>query len=218
MSLEQNATPPDISQEETTETKRDRPTFQESLRAQFFEFFRFILTALVIIIPIRVFIAQPFIVSGSSMVPTFMDKDYLIVDQISYRLSDPQRNDVIVMRYPIDPSQFFIKRIVGLPGETITLQSGKVYVKELDSSEALLLDESYLTHTTANDNLTVTLASDEFFVLGDNRPASSDSRTWGVLPEDKIVGKPFVRLFPANELTLHPGNFEIPLTENKLTN
>jgi len=218
MSLEKNVNSSEKKEEKVDSNTPQRPNFAQSAQQQLFEFFRFILTALVIIIPIRVFIAQPFIVSGSSMVPTFIDKDYLIVDQISYRFSEPHRNDVIVMRYPKDPSQFFIKRIVGLPEETLTFKSGRLYIKEKGSKESYLLDESYLTYKTHNDNFSVTLGPSEYFVLGDNRPASSDSRTWGILPKDKIVGRPLLRLFPIDTLDFHPGTFEIPLTETKLTN
>lgn len=188
-----------------------------NFQQQFFDFFRFVLTALLIIIPIRVFIAQPFIVSGSSMVPTFIDKDYLIVDQLSYRFNEVERGDTIIMRYPNDPSSFFIKRVVGLPGETVTIKNDQVFVKEIDAEESYLLEEGYLQHTKTREDIQTTLFDGEYFVLGDNRPASSDSRTWGVLPEENIIGKPFVRLFPLSEFKLHPGSDDGTLTEIKLT-
>jgi len=163
-----------------------------------------LLIALVIVIPIRIFVAQPFIVSGTSMDPTFTNTDYLIVDQLSYRFNEPQRLDVVIFRYPKDPKRFFIKRIVGLPGETVTINAGAVTI---DSPELgpFDLEEPYVTHVKIDSN-NLTLGEDEYYVLGDNRASSLDSRVWGALEKDYILGKAYLRLFPTSKITLNPGS------------
>ena len=146
------------------------------------EFAKIVLLSLAIVLPIRLFIAQPFIVRGASMVPTFQDGEYLIIDELSYLLRQPQRGEVIVFRYPRNPSQFFIKRIIGLPGETVVIDNGSVAVKNNSSPDGFLLDESYLSDTIVTaPNSTTQLGDGEYFVMGDNRLESSDSRGLGVL-------------------------------------
>lgn len=157
--------------------------------------------AMVIILPVRTFLAEPFMVSGSSMVPNFHDRDYLIVDRLSYRLHEPQRGDVIVLRFPKDTSQYFIKRIIGLPGETVTCEQGKVEIQAPGSDQPVVLTEDYIPSRVSTQNCKPkqVLGSNEYFVLGDNRVASSDSRVWGVLPKDDIVGRVWLRVFPFSD-------------------
>ncbi len=171
----------------------------------FTELLKFIVVAAIIVFPIRLFIAQPFIVSGASMNPTFLNGQYLIVDELSYRLSAPQRGDVIIFRYPRDPKEFFIKRIIGLPNETVTIQNGKVEVTEV-GGKTITLDESYVKNLGNGGDNTYKVGADEYFVMGDNRPESSDSRVWGLLPRNNIVGRAFVRLLPVNQLGFFPGS------------
>ncbi len=180
------------------------------------ELIRFVLIAVFVVLPIRVFIAQPFIVSGSSMDPTFKNGEYLIVDEISYRFEEPVRGDVVIFKYPNDPSKYFIKRIIGLPGETVSISGNSVQIKNETSPDGITLDETYLSHLTLS-RTDVTLADDEYFVMGDNRTASSDSRIWGPLPRDLIIGRAFVRLLPVTKIALFPGvhRYE-PETENSL--
>jgi signal peptidase I len=165
------------------------------------------LIAILIVLPIRLFIAQPFIVSGSSMKPTFHNGDYLVVDQLTYHFEDPKRNDVIVFHYPNDPSKFFIKRVIGLPGETLTKRGSTITVFNDDNPKGFTLDQSYLTEQT-EDNFTITLKDDEYFVMGDNRDASSDSRVWGPLPAHFIVGHVLVRLLPLSNASILPGRYD----------
>ena len=169
----------------------------------FLETVKFIVITLLIVIPFRYFIAQPFIVSGDSMVPTFENGEYLIVDEISYRFSPPARGDVVIFRYPLDPSKFFIKRIIGLPGETVQIKGTAVQITTTDGITETL-NEPYVT-TSRDDNINVKLQTNQYYVLGDNRPASSDSRIWGPLPSNDIIGKPVVRLLPLNRIGLSPG-------------
>ncbi len=172
--------------------------------ASFFEFVRFLIIISVVVFAIRLYIATPFIVSGSSMDPTFAHGEYLIVDELTYRLEEPKRGDVIIFRFPQKRTQFFIKRIIGLPGETIEIRDGTVYVKNEAAPHGFALDEPYLADGTAG-SFAVTLGEGEYFVLGDNRSASFDSRSWGTLERKFIVGRALLRLFPLPSLTLFPG-------------
>ena len=156
---------------------------------------KIVIISLIIIIPIRYFVVQPFFVRGDSMVPNFHDGDYLVIDEISYRLADPKRGEVIVFRFPEDPSQFFIKRIVGLPGETIKIKDNQVLISNQDDPTGFVLDESYLAEQTPG-KLEVKLDENDYFVLGDNRDESSDSRRWGPLPRHLIIGKVWLRAWP----------------------
>ncbi|MEK7150735.1 MAG: signal peptidase I [Patescibacteria group bacterium] len=168
------------------------------------EIFRILIISLLVVIPIRFFVAQPFIVRGPSMEPNFHDGQYLVIDELKYRFTAPQRGEVVVFRYPNDPSQFFIKRIIGLPGETVSLEDGHVRIVSDQGKQVTVLNESYIDSSvlTAPDG-TITLKAEEYFVLGDNRPMSSDSRVWGVLPYDKIVGRVLLRLWPPNKIVLY---------------
>lgn len=163
------------------------------------ELWRFLFFVVFIILPIRLFVIQPFIVSGESMFPTFENRDYLIVDAISYKFEKPKRGDVVVFKYPYDNTRYFIKRIVGLPGETVRIDNGKVFINDTQ------LDEPYAGKMTEN-NFSIKLATDELFVMGDNRPASSDSRSWGPLQEKYLVGRPLIRLYPIPEIGILPGH------------
>jgi signal peptidase I len=173
------------------------------------ELVRFAVVALLIVIPIRVFIAQPFIVSGTSMVPTFSNKDYLIVDEISYRFHEPARGDVIIFRYPNDPKKFFVKRIIGLPNETISInQNGIVTIINDANPDGFVLDEPYVKNIQMQSYPTTEIPGSEYFVMGDNRSGSSDSRAWGLLPEKNIVGRALIRLVPFAHAGLHPGDHD----------
>jgi len=154
-----------------------------------------VLVSLAAVLLIRMFLVQPFYVKGASMEPNFDDGQYLIINEIGYRFEEPQRGDVVVFRYPLDPSEYFIKRIVGLPGETVVVDDGNVFINTKE------LSEQYLPKgLTTYGNITLSLAGDEYFVLGDNRPASHDSRRWGVLRRQFIVGKAWLRGWPFSKI------------------
>ena len=172
----------------------------------FWELLRFAVLAFLIIIPIRTFIAQPFIVSGSSMYPTFQDGNYLIVDQISYRFEEPNRGDIIIFRFPKDKKKFFIKRIIGLPNESIKIDGSKITIMNDNHPDGFDLNEQYVKNL-AFDNMTVVLGNDEFFVMGDNRNSSSDSRSWGNVKENLIIGRVLLRLLPINQIGIFPGEY-----------
>ena len=178
-----------------------------SVGAFVWDLVKILVIALVIIVPFRMFVAEPFVVSGSSMLPNFQNGNYLIVDRLSYLSGNPQRGDVIVLLYPKDTTQFFIKRIIGLPGDTIELPAasspnyGHVIIYNQEHPQGWVLPESYLPAgtLTVGSPQKVVLNSGEFFVLGDNRTASSDSRVWEFCPGPDIVGKVWVRVFPFSE-------------------
>lgn len=172
-----------------------------SVSSFLWEISRIVIIAFVVMLGFRFFVAEPFIVSGSSMVPNYHDREYLVVNKLTYRFHEPQRGDVIVFRYPKDTTQYFIKRVIGLPGEKVKVENGKVYIYNSQYPDGHVLDEPYLSNqdiTFGKDDV-VTLGSDELFVLGDNRLASSDSRVWGILPRSDIIGNAWLRVFPLNE-------------------
>lgn len=194
----------------TTHTDEKDATTPEPVVEQrqihpFLEILQFAVIALIIVVPIRMFIAQPFIVSGASMEETFHSGEYLIVDQVSYRFNEPERGDVIIFRYPRDPSKFFIKRVIGLPGDTVRIDGSTVTVTNKAHPNGLTLDESYIKSMEPSGVLEEKLGSREYFVMGDNRDQSSDSRVWGVLQEENIIGRALVRLFPVGGITMFPG-------------
>jgi signal peptidase I len=180
---------------------------EKSTARAVWELVRFAFIALAIVIPIRLLVAEPFVVSGSSMVPTFENGNYLIIDKISYRLSNPKRDDVVVFRYPKDPTNFFIKRIIGLPGETVDIKGSVVTITNSEHPLGLKLDEPYVKNTSEN-TAHFELKSDEYFVMGDNRSGSSDSRYWGPVKKDLLTGRAFLRLFPLNSVSAWPGDYQ----------
>ncbi|KKP88999.1 signal peptidase I [Candidatus Nomurabacteria bacterium RIFOXYC2_FULL_36_19] len=179
----------------------------QTAKQSFWELVRFAILALVIVIPIRVFIAEPFVVSGSSMVPTFENGNYLIVDKISYRLENPERDDVIVFRYPNDPTKFFIKRIIGLPNETVDISGSTVIIINNENPKGFILNEPYVKNISENTTH-FELKNDEYFVMGDNRSGSSDSRLWGAVKRNLLIGRAFLQLLPINKISILPGNYK----------
>jgi signal peptidase I len=181
----------------------DNPTTLQVI----WETVRYALIAALIIIPVRTFIAQPFVVSGNSMFPTFHSGEYLVVDETAKYTGDYHRGDVVILRYPNDPSKFFIKRIIGLPGETVTILNGVVSITSATRTDPLILNEPYVKNPKI-DSSSRTLDNQEFFVMGDNRAQSSDSRVWGPVPRRLMDGKALVRLFPVTAIALHPGGLD----------
>lgn len=169
------------------------------------ELAKIIIVSLVIIIPIRYFLIQPFYVKGASMEPSFYDHEYLIIDEISYRFKEPKRGDIIVFRYPLNPQEYFIKRIIGLPGEKIQVKNGQIYIFNDEKNEGEVLNETYLDKElktySINDDVIV-LANDEYFVLGDNRNSSKDSRSFGPVNESFVVGRVLFRGWPFDRINV----------------
>lgn len=176
--------------------------------------------ALVIIAPIRVFLFQPFRVQGASMEPNFKNSDYLVINELGYKQTeldffgnhlftvastkDLSRGEVLVFRYPRNPQQYFIKRIVGLPGEEVKVVAGKVMIVNSEHPEGFVLDESdYLPKgLSTSGNTDIKLNDQQYFVLGDNRQNSSDSRVWGPVPKDDVIGKVLIRAWPFSKMEI----------------
>lgn len=177
-------------------------------KESFWETVRFIILAIIIVVPVRIFIAQPFVVSGSSMYPTFHNGDYLIVDELTYRLDKVERNDVIIFKYPGDTSKYFIKRVIGLPNEIVEVKNNVVSITNKKTNQTTTLDENYLTNKAGGIDAKYDLNNDEYFVMGDNRGASSDSRYWGPVKKDLIIGQAFLRLLPINDIDYKPGDIK----------
>ncbi len=165
-----------------------------------------VVIAVVAVFVVRTFIAQPFLVSGASMEQNFHDRDYLLVDELTYRIRPPERGEVVVFKWPGDHKSYYIKRIIGLPGERVVVDDGKVKVTDV---EGILrtLDESYLA-TSFSGHTEATLGAHQYFVMGDNRSFSYDSRNWGPVDRSEIVGLVRVRLWPLNQaMAFHPPRY-----------
>ena len=169
--------------------------------------FGYTVLALGLALFLRFFIAAPYVVSGASMEPTFLDWHYLIIDKLVYEIKAPERGDVIVFKLPQDTGRSLIKRIIGLPGETIKISGRKVTIINAEHPDGFTLDEPYVETQNAStgDRLEVTLGEGEYFVLGDNRRVSADSRLWGKLPQADITGRVDARLFPFKTMSVLPG-------------
>jgi signal peptidase I len=187
--------------------------FLRSVKQFLAELVEMVVLSLVIIVPIRFFIIQPFFVKGQSMEPSFHENNYLIIDELSYRLREPSRGDVIVLRAPQPSDQFFLKRLIGLPGETVEINNGKVFIASASSTFQLV--EPYLPPGELTEgNIRVALGDSQYFVLGDNRKFSYDSRRWGLLDRKEIIGRVWERLWPPAQAAVFaaPDIKEIPAT------
>lgn len=162
------------------------------------------LVALGAVFLIRTFLIQPFLVSGASMAPTFQNGDYLLVDEISYEFREPKRGEVVVFRYPNEESTFFIKRIIGVAGDTVEFEAGKVKIFNKENPDGIILNETYLpqgsvTNPRPGNKTSFTVKEGEYVVLGDNRSYSFDSRDWGILTNKEIIGIVRLRLWPVDD-------------------
>lgn len=185
------------------------------------EMVKVFLLAVVIIIPVRVFLFQPFFVQGSSMEPNFEDGQYLVISEFGYKETDMSllgrfspsikpfkeisRQDIAVFRYPKNPEQFFIKRVIGLPGEAVEIRKGKVIIYNALHQEGFTLDESaYLSPSVITQDMPRTqVGEDEYFMMGDNRMYSYDSRSIGPIKKDKIIGRVLLRAWPVDRFSLY---------------
>ena len=160
------------------------------------EVLQIIILSVAIIVPVRYFLIQPFVVRGASMEPNFYDHEYLIIDELSYRFGEPERGEIVVFRYPRDPDQFFIKRVIGLPGETVEVSDGQVAVYNDELPVGKVLEEPYIGSEQTLGKKRVELNPDEYFVMGDNRGFSLDSRSFGPIETDDIIGRVWLRAWP----------------------
>ncbi|MCK5332428.1 signal peptidase I [Candidatus Parcubacteria bacterium] len=184
--------------------KRSELDFLSEVKSFSFETIKIVIISLIVIIGIRSFVMQPFFVSGQSMEPNFHDGDYLIVDELSYKFGDPSRGDIIIFHYPNDVRLFYIKRIIGLPGEKIEITNNIITIFNSENPEGMKLDEDLYI---PSDKIILRdyvkeLKNDEYYVLGDNRVASADSRVWGVLKKNFIVGRAWIRAWPFDSISV----------------
>lgn len=174
----------------------------------FMEMAKFVIISAIIVLPIRFFIAEPYIVRQTSMNPTFIENDYLIVEKISSRAKNPERGDVIIFKSPIEKGKVLIKRVIGLPGEIINIEENDIKISEIGNDQkekTFELSEPYIVFNSPNISKTFKLLDDEYFVAGDNRPASFDSRIWGPIKKSDIIGRLFLRLYRFDAINFLPG-------------
>jgi signal peptidase I len=174
------------------------------------EIMKIALVSAAIIFPIRYFLIQPFFVKGASMEPTFHDREYLIIDELTYRFESPVRGQVVVFRYPRNPQEYFIKRIIGLPGEEVQIKDGEVIIYNNEHPEGFVLKEDYLVNeyvTYYQDEDKIKIDSDEYYVLGDNRGASKDSRYFGPVSKSFVIGKVLLRGWPISKAQIFNKNY-----------
>ncbi len=170
--------------------------------ASFLEVLEVAVIAVVAVFIVRTYLVQPFLVDGSSMAPNFQNGNYVLVDELTYDFRAPARGDVVVFHDPQDYSTFFIKRLIGLPGEHVVIKNNAVTIYNAAHPQGFALDERYLpAGTDTSGTYDFMLSSSTYLTLGDNRPFSYDSRMWGPLPAGNIVGVVRVRLWPLNEIT-----------------
>lgn len=190
-----------------------KPSFKQSLIAAFgsiglflLELIKVAVLAGITIALVRYFLFKPFYVKGASMEPNFFDKEYLIIDELSYRLRAPQRGEVVVFKYPENPKEYFLKRIIALPGERVKVSEGKITIYNQEHPEGVILNEPYLPADllTSGDRSFVPLTDNQYFVMGDNRPNSYDSRRFGAVDKSLVVGKVFFRGWPFNRAEIIP--------------
>lgn len=147
---------------------------------------------------VRYFLFKPFYVRGQSMEPTFYERDYLIIDELSYRFREPKRGEVVVFKAP-NGTDYYLKRVVGLPGERIKIENNKVVIYNEENLQGMVLDETYLDDQTLG-NVMESLGPGEYFLLGDNRDASYDSRRFGAISKNTLVGRAWLRGWPLSRI------------------
>ena len=176
--------------------------FLKRLGLFFLDILEVVVFAVAIFLFVYLLVMQPHKIKGASMEPNFPDGEYLLTDKITYRFREPQRGEVVVFHSPSDESTYFIKRIIGLPGETVTIKNGAITIANEANKKGFKLEESYIPQNVATrGDESFVLGPNGYLLLGDNRSYSFDSRSWGALEKDKIVGLVRLRLWPITELT-----------------
>lgn len=180
-----------------------------------------LIISLIIIIPIKYFVVEPYVVQGSSMSPNFETANYLIVSKITGKITEIKRGEVLVFVPPkersdswlkyttyFDPRDKYIKRVIALPGERVVLKDHKVFIQKENSSELQELNEPYIKNNGTTKSVDITLSDDEYFMLGDNRGNSFDSEEFGPIKKSDIVGSPILRLYPFTQIGFNPAEYE----------
>ena len=192
-----------LGDRQAVHTEEQREEDSPGLKSLLRETLETVILAVLIFLVIRSLV-QNYRIEGQSMEPNFHHGQYLLVNKLAYRLGEYRRGDVIVFHYPNNPSQDYIKRVIGLPGDTIEFRDGVLFV------DGLNVDEPYAQVPIARNIPAQTVAPGFLYVLGDNRPASSDTRTWGQLSQDFVIGKAWLAIWPVDNAGLveHPA-FEV---------
>lgn len=165
------------------------------------EFIKVAVLAGITIALVRYFLFKPFYVKGASMEPNYFDHEYLIIDELSYRLHEPKRGDVVVFRYPNSPKEYFLKRVIGLPGERIKVSEGVTTIYNDAHPEGFVVKENYIPSDVVTEGEKIlSLSNNQYFMMGDNRPNSFDSRRFGPVDENFIVGRTWLRGWPLNRI------------------
>jgi signal peptidase I len=195
---------------ETPAEKADNQPQMKNIVRSFSSFFleltETVVIGLSLFLVVYLFFMQPHQVNGQSMVPNFQSGEYVLTDKVSYRFGEPQRGDVVVFhappraQCPDGTGCDFIKRIIGLPGETVSVSEGKIFIDGEELVEGYLPDTFFTEAGSYTQDQDVFLAPNEYFAVGDNRPHSSDSRSWGPVKSSEIVGRAFFRYWPASEV------------------
>lgn len=186
------------------------PSITRRIGAFFLDMVETIVIALSIFLVIYLFLMQPHQVSGLSMFPNFHDKEYILTDKVSYKLGDPKRGDVVVFHAPAAANCpqgtgcDFIKRVIAVPGETIELRDHVYYVNGQPLPEPYIPEENVTNPGPYIEGRVMTMGPDDYFVTGDNRPHSSDSRVWGPITKEEIVGRGFFRYWPTDRIGFLP--------------
>lgn len=180
--------------------------FTKSLATFIFDTLETLVVALAMFAVAYLFLFQPHQVNGNSMLPSFEDKDMLITEKVSYYFREPRRGEVVIFKYPRAHEYDYIKRIIGLPGESITIDQGRVRIFNENYPNGYYLDEPYIGNSLTEggpllrEGRTFDIPEDEYIVLGDNREMSSDSRDWGTVSKQELVGKAWLRYWPPQTL------------------
>ncbi len=196
---EENKNNEELNLEESEVVSKKERGFLYRASIFFLELIKIALLAGVTIGLVRYFLFKPFYVKGQSMEPNFYERDYLIIDEISYRFNQPERGDVVVFKAPVG-KDYYLKRIIGLPGERVKIEDNKVIIYNEQNPQGFLVEEDYLSEETVG-KINQTLGEDEYFVMGDNRDESYDSRRFGPIVKDDIVGKAWFRGWPFSRLS-----------------
>lgn len=181
-----------------------------SLASHLIEFIQTLVIFAAIASAIYLFAAQPHKVSGASMDPNFKNGDYIITDKLTYRFAEPKRGDVVVFKNPKDTSQDFIKRIIGIPGDLVEVSGSHIFLNGRQLNEPFL--KSGVTTKSGfflQEDEEIVVPGNRYVVLGDNRPNSSDSREWGFIAKNEIIGRVILRYWPQDGIGLFPATYEI---------
>jgi signal peptidase I len=193
-----------IEEPSVPQPPKKRPSTIGAIGIFFLELIKIVILAGATVFIVRHFIFKPFYVKGQSMEPTFFEQEYLIIDQFTYRFREPERGEIIVFRPPTGVKDFYLKRIIGLPGERVRVEENTVIIC---NTECHVIDEIYLEGDVHTEGaVSMTLGPDQYFVMGDNREHSFDSRKFGAITKKDIVGKIWFRGYPLERI----GGFEVP--------